>query len=43
MVEAVFFGQISTHLGCFGALSGLGKDEIGTLMIIIGYIFIHFY
>ena len=36
------FGQISTHLGCFGALSGLGNDEIGTLMIILGYIFIHY-
>ena len=36
------FGQVSTHLGCFGALSGLRNDEIGTLMIILGYIFIHF-
>jgi hypothetical protein len=35
------FRQVSTHLGCFGALSGLG-NEIGTLMIILGYIFIHF-
>jgi hypothetical protein len=30
------FGQVSTHL------AGLGNDEIGTLMIILGYIFIHF-
>jgi hypothetical protein len=35
------FGQISTHLGYFGALSGLG-NEIGTLIIILGFIFIHF-
>jgi hypothetical protein len=36
------FGQVSAHLGCFGALPGLGNDEIGTLMIILGYIFIYF-
>ena len=34
--------QISTLLGCFWALSGIGNDEIGTLIIILGYIFIHF-
>jgi hypothetical protein len=35
------FGQISTQLECFVALSGLG-NEIGTLIIILGFIFIHF-
>jgi hypothetical protein len=35
-------GPIFTHLGCFGALTGLENDEIGTLMMILGYIFIHF-
>jgi hypothetical protein len=36
------FGQIFTHLGSLGALSGLGNDDIGTLMMISGYIFILF-
>ena len=42
MVKAVFCVTDFTHLGCFWALSGLGNDEIGTLMIILGYIFIKF-